>query len=115
MAELDGKEFEEVFTRILPDELIRSLSKKLGVVERERELDVVMFTRAMVIGGQSHEGGRQADMLRAYVASTGTEPARSGFTGNSIRKPTGSPMSSSTMPWRALGQNQRFSLASLAG
>lgn len=79
MAELDGKEFEEIFNHILPDELIRRLAKRLGVVEREREHDVVMFTRAMVIGGQSHEGGRQADMLRAYVASTGTEPARSGF------------------------------------
>lgn len=79
MAELDGKEFEDIFKTLLPDDLIRGLSKRLGVVERERELDVVMFTRAMVIGGQSHEGGRQADMLRAYVVSTGTEPARSGF------------------------------------
>jgi putative transposase len=79
MAELDGAEFEAVFHQMLPEPLIRDLAKRLGVVERERELDVAMFARAMVIGGQTHEGGRQADMLRAYSQSTGTKPARSGF------------------------------------
>jgi putative transposase len=79
MADLSGAEFEAVFHQILPEPIIRDLAKRLGVVERERELDIAMFARAMVIGGQTHEGGRQADMLRAYAQSTGTEPARSGF------------------------------------
>ncbi len=77
--ELDPAELEAIFHLVLPPSLIRSLASELGVVQRERQLDLDLFARAMFIGGQTHEGGRQADMLRAYASSTGTRPARSGF------------------------------------
>ena len=77
--ELDPAELEAIFHLVLPTKVIRQLASDSGVVQRERQLDLDLFARAMFIGGQTHEGGRQADMLRAYASSTNTKPARSGF------------------------------------
>lgn len=63
-----------------PSELER-LARDVGVVERERSLDVVRLIVALVLAGGTHEAGRQADALRRYVDSGAPKVARGTFYG----------------------------------
>jgi len=55
--ELAGAEVRALFEAVLPDAQIAALAEELGVVERQRKLDVVTFTRAAVISANTPSGG----------------------------------------------------------
>ncbi len=74
---MTGAEVREVMEAVLPAEEIELLCRELGVVERERKLEVAVFARSMVLAAGTPSGARQADVLRAYVESGGTPVARS--------------------------------------
>lgn len=77
--ELTGAEVRELFEAVLPDAEIEAFAEELGVVKRQRKLDVVTFTRAAVISANTPSGGMQADALRAYSESGAPRVARSSF------------------------------------
>jgi putative transposase len=77
--ELTGDEVRELFEAVLPDVEIEAFAQELGVVERQRKLDVVAFTRAAVISANTPSGGMQADALRSYSQSGAPRVARSSF------------------------------------
>lgn len=72
-----GAEVREVMETVLPTEEIERLCRDLGVVERERKLEVALFARSMVLAAGTPSGARQADALRTYVESGGAPVARS--------------------------------------
>jgi len=72
-----GAEVREVMETVLPTEEIERLCRELGVVERERKLEVALFARSMVLAAGTPSGARQADVLRTYVESGGAPVARS--------------------------------------
>lgn len=72
-----GSEVREILEKVLPAEEIARLCRELGVVERERKLDVSMFVRMMVLSAGTPSGARQADVLRSYFENGGTPVARS--------------------------------------
>jgi hypothetical protein len=52
---------------------------KYGIQERERKLDVFEFVVALILGGGTHEGGRQYDVLRTYVDNGAPRVVRGTF------------------------------------
>jgi len=74
---MKGPEVKEIMESILPSDEIDRLCRELGVVERERKLDVGLFIRTMVLAAGTPTGARQADVLRSYVENGGVPVARS--------------------------------------
>ncbi|TVQ96345.1 MAG: hypothetical protein EA398_16020 [Deltaproteobacteria bacterium] len=60
-----GSEVRERLETLLPAEEIKRLCRELGVVERERKLDVSMLVRMMMLSAGTPSGARQADVLRS--------------------------------------------------
>jgi putative transposase len=63
----------------LPQEEIERLCQQLGVIERQRKLNLGMFVRAMVISAGTPGGAYQADVLRSYLEFEVPHVARSAF------------------------------------
>lgn len=76
---MTGEELRKHLKAVVPLEAIRSLAKEYSVVERERELDIVQLVIALVLGGGTHEGGRQFDALRRYLESGAPRVVRGAF------------------------------------
>jgi putative transposase len=76
---MTGDEVRHVFEAMLPQEEIERLCQQLGVIERQRKLNLGMFVRAMVISAGTPGGAYQADVLRSYVEFEVPPVARSAF------------------------------------
>src|SRR5918994_5082100 len=76
---MTGDEVRKVFEAILPQEEMEHLCQQFGVIERERQLNLGMFVRAMVISAGTPGGAYQADVLRSYLEFEGPRVARSAF------------------------------------
>ena len=74
---MEGKDVKEIMESVLPSDEVELLCRELGVVERERKLNVGLFVRTMVLAAGTPSGARQADVLRSYVESGGSPVARS--------------------------------------
>ncbi len=69
----------EIFETVLPQADIEKWADELGVVKRDRKLDVVALVRALVISAGTPTGGIQADALRAYIDYDVKPVARGAF------------------------------------
>jgi hypothetical protein len=64
---MTGDEVRQVFEAMLPPEAIDRLCEQLGVIERQRQVNLGIFVRAMVISAGTPGGAYQADVLRSYL------------------------------------------------
>ena len=62
---MTGDEVRQVFEAMLPQEEIDHLCQQVGVVERQRKLNLGMLVRALVISAGTPGGAYQADVLRS--------------------------------------------------
>ena len=76
---MTGEELRKHLKAVVPLDVIRSLAQEYGVVERERQLDIVQLVIALVLSGGTHEGGRQYDALRRYLESGAPKVVRGAF------------------------------------
>src|SRR5918992_4442090 len=76
---MTGDEVRQVFEAMLPQETIDRLCQEFGVIERQRQLNLGMFMRAMVISAGTPGGAYQADVLRSYLECEVPHVARSAF------------------------------------
>jgi putative transposase len=74
---MTGDEVREVFEARWPQEEIDRLCQQFGVVERQRQLNLGMFVRAMVISAGTPGGAYQADVRRSYLEFEVPHVARS--------------------------------------
>ena len=74
-----GDEVRQVFEAMLPQEEIDRLCQQVGVIERQRKLNLGMFVWAMVISAGTPGGAYQADVLRSYLEFEVPPVARSAF------------------------------------
>jgi putative transposase len=74
---MTGDEVRQVFEAMLPQEAIDRLCQQCGVIERQRQLNLGMFVRAMVISAGTPGGAYQADVLRSYLECEVPHGARS--------------------------------------
>jgi hypothetical protein len=74
-----GDQVQHVFEAMLPQEEIERLCQQLGVIERQRKLNLGMLVRAMVISAGAPGGAYQADVLRSYLEFEVPPVARSAF------------------------------------
>lgn len=78
---MTGDELREHLEETLDTAEIGALAEKYGVQERERKLNVFGFVVALILAGGTHEGGRQYDILRTYLANGGSPVVRGTFYG----------------------------------
>lgn len=76
---MHGDELRQHFLDILPAQLLIQLAQRYGLVERQRQLDVVQLVLALVLCGGTHEGGRQYDVLRRYLEGDAPTVVRGAF------------------------------------
>lgn len=76
---MTGDEVRKVFGELLPQDEINRLCQQFGVIERQRQLNLGMFVRAMVISAGMPGGAYQADVLRSYLEFEVPRVARSAF------------------------------------
>jgi len=76
---MTGDELRKHLTETLDATVIGALSEKYGVQERERKLNVFEFVVALILAGGTHEGGRQYDILRTYLANGAAPVVRGTF------------------------------------
>ena len=76
---MTGDEVRQVFETMLPQEEIDRLCQQCGVIERQRQLNLGMLVRAMVISAGTPGGAYQADVLRSYLEFEVPHVARSAF------------------------------------
>jgi len=66
---MKGEDLREVMEAVLPSDVILRWCDEIGVIERERKLDICQLIRCMIIAASSPSGATQADVLRAYLES----------------------------------------------
>jgi hypothetical protein len=76
---MTGDEVRAVFEQILPQDALNRLCQQCGVIERQRQLNLAMLVRAMVIAAGTPGGAYQADVLRAYLESEVPRVTRAAF------------------------------------
>jgi hypothetical protein len=76
---MTGAELREHMTTMLNISDIEALTKEYGVVQRERQLDIVSLIVALILTGGTHEGGRQYDVLRTYLENGAPSVVRGAF------------------------------------
>jgi len=76
---MTGDEVRQVFEAMVPQETIDRLCQECGVIERQRQLNLGMLVRAMVISAGTPGGAYQADVLRSYRECEVPHVARSAF------------------------------------
>jgi len=76
---MDGMRVAEVLRASLPPDKVVPLAYELGVIERQSVIELDELVNALVLVSRTPAGGRQADVLRAYVESAGSEPVRGAF------------------------------------
>ena len=78
---MTGEELREHLRETLDSTVIGELAERYGIQERERKLNVFEFVVALILAGGTHEGGRQYDVLRTYVANGAAPVVRGTFYG----------------------------------
>jgi len=76
---MTGDELRAHLREVLDAEAIATLAAKYRIQQRERKLDVFEFIVALILAGGTHEGGRQYDVLRTYVANGAPRIVRGTF------------------------------------
>ena len=76
---MTGDELRAHLREVLDAEAIATLAAKYRIQQRERKLDVFEFVVALILAGGTHEGGRQYDVLRTYVANGAPRIVRGTF------------------------------------
>lgn len=76
---MTGEELRELLRTTLDPTMLGELAETYGVQQRERKLNVTELLIALILTGGTHEGGRQYDVLRAYLKNTSTKVQRSAF------------------------------------
>jgi putative transposase len=76
---MTGEEVRQVLETRLPQDESDRLCLQCGVIERQRQLDLGMLVRALVISAGTPSGAYQADVLRSYLECEGPRVARSAF------------------------------------
>jgi hypothetical protein len=76
---MTGEDVRHVFEAMLPRDEIDRLCMPWGVIERQRQLDLGMLVRAIVISAGRPGGAYQADVLRPYLEGEVPPVARSAF------------------------------------
>ncbi len=76
---MTGDDVREVFEAILPEEALREIIEESGLQERERKMEARLLLRSIVLAAPTGHGGRQADILAAYLQSGGRPIARCSF------------------------------------
>ena len=74
---MTGEAVRQVFETMLPQDEIDRLCLPCGVIERQRQRDLGMLVRAMVIAAGTPGGASQADVVRSYLACEVPRVARS--------------------------------------
>jgi hypothetical protein len=64
---LTGDEVRPVFEQMLPQDELGRLCQPCGVIERQRQLNLALVVRAMVMAAGTPGGADQADVLRSYL------------------------------------------------
>src|SRR5262245_65868406 len=64
---MTGDDVRTVLEQRLPQDAIDRLCQQCGVIERQRQLNLGMRVRAMVIAAGTPGGAYQADVLRSYL------------------------------------------------
>jgi putative transposase len=76
---LTSETLRTMFHEVLPGDEIAAWAVELGVVERERKLDIGCFVRALVLAGGTPGAGLQADALHAYLDMHVPDISRAAF------------------------------------
>jgi putative transposase len=76
---MTGEEVRPVLESMRPQDEVDRLCQQCGVIERQRQLDLGMLVRAMVISAGTPGGAYQADVLRSYLEFEVPRVARSAF------------------------------------
>ena len=74
-----GSDVRKVFEAILPDDALEEIIDRSGLQQRERRLEARTLLRTMVLTAASGHGGRQADILAAYLEAGARKVARCSF------------------------------------
>lgn len=70
---MDAKSLREIFNRVISEEAILGQSHILGMIQRERKLDIVRLVRSMVLGAGSDDSGRLSDAMNYYLQESPDE------------------------------------------
>lgn len=76
---MTGAELKNCLATMVNISDIEALTKEYGVVQRERQLDIVSLIVALILTGGTHEGGRQYDVLRTYLENGAPSIVRGAF------------------------------------
>ena len=76
---MTGDDVRTVFEQMLPQDEIDRLCQQCGVIERQRQLNLGMLVRAMVIAAGTPGGAYQADVLRSYLEFAVPRVTRAAF------------------------------------
>ena len=76
---MNGTMLRETLQVVLPDEEIERKARDVGVIQRERRLDVVKLVDSLVLSAGSDDSGVLADAYRRYKGDTGDDIVRGAF------------------------------------
>ena len=79
MTQLAVTHVRDSLTSLISPQLIRRRARSLGVVKRQRKVDVVALVYALVLGFERVARRSLASFRRAYCSSTGVTLAPSAF------------------------------------
>jgi len=76
---MDGAKLQDVMRTALPGDKVVELAYELGVIERQSLIELDKLVNALVLVSRTPAGGRQADVMRAYVKASDGDPVRGAF------------------------------------
>ena len=76
---MDGTILKETLQAILPQSVIEAFAEKLGVIERERKLDIVKLVYALVLSSGSDDSGVLAEAMKRYNTEAREPVVRGAF------------------------------------
>jgi hypothetical protein len=76
---MNGQTLQKLLEAALPREKVLSFARTVGALKRESLIHLDSLVNALVLTARTPSGGRQADVLRAYIESTGVTPVRGTF------------------------------------
>lgn len=76
---MDTDKLRDVIRTALPRERVLEFAREVGALRRQSLIELDGLVNALVLTSRTPSGGRQADVMRAYIKATGTEPVRGAF------------------------------------
>ena len=76
---MDADKLRDVMRTALPRVKVLAFARKVGAMQRQSLIELDGLVNALVLTARTPSGGRQADVMRAYMKATGTEPVRGAF------------------------------------